>query len=307
VRRMLGIASLALLVFASACADDGTDSAGDESPKDGPTIVIGSADFTESIVLAEIYAQGLEAKGYEVDKKLNIGAREIYIPELEKGTIDLFPEYTGSLLSYLSSQKETPSPDSDKTYEAAQEQLGDKPITLLEYAPAQDKDGIVTNSETASDLDLEKISDLEEHAADLVFGGPPECRERQACLKGLADVYGIEFKEFKSLKPGQPVVQALKANEIQVANIFTTDSSIVANDFVLLEDDKGPIAGAENIVPAVLDEIIEAYGEGFEADVNAITAKITTEKLLELNGRVDIDKDDPDDVAGSFLRDNDLI
>ena len=306
MRRMLYVASIALLLVASACTDTGGEDTAGDVTKDGPTIVVGSADFTESIILAEIYAQGLEAKGYDVDTKLNIGAREIYIPELEKGTIDVFPEYTGSLLSYLSSQKETPSPDSDTTYEAADEALGEKRITLLEYAPAQDKDGIVTNSETAKDLDLEKISDLEEHASDLVFGGPPECRERQACLKGLADVYGIEFKEFKSLKPGQPVVQALKANEIQVANIFTTDSSIVANDFVLLEDDKGPIAGAENVVPAVLDEVLAAY-DTLEADLNAITAKITTEQLLQLNGRVDIDKDDPDDVAASFLRDNDLI
>jgi osmoprotectant transport system substrate-binding protein len=307
VRRIITVASLALLLIGSACAQDEPE-AQDVTPKDGPTITVGSADFSESEILAEIYAQGLDAKGYSTDTKLKIGSREAYFPALEKGDIDLMPEYTGSLLSYLTKQKKTASPDSETTYGDLEAELEGKELTLLAYADAQDKDGIVVNMETADKYGLEKISDLTDHASELVMGGPPECPQRSACIKGLKDTYGIEFKEFKPLDVAGPqTVQALKTNEIQVANLFTTQSAIVANDFVLLEDDKGPIAGAENVVPVVRNETLEAYDEELVAAIDAITKSLTTEKLLELNGRVDIDKDDPDDVAGSFLRDNDLI
>ncbi len=309
MRRILGIAMLALLVFTSACAQsDDTDTAGDVTQKDGPTITVGSADFTESIILAEIYAQGLAAKGYKTDTKLRIGSRETYFPALLKGEIDLIPDYTGSLLSYLTKQKKTADPDPGKTYEAVTAELDGEDVSLLEYADAQDKDGIVTNKQTAEKYDLVKISDLEPVAKDLVMGGPPECPQRAACILGLKETYGIEFKEFKPLDVAGPqTVRALAANEIQVANLFTTQSAIPKNDFVLLEDDKGPIAGAENVVPAVSDEVAEAYGAEFEEAANAITQVLTTEGLLELNGRVDNDKEDPEDVAADWLEDNDLV
>jgi osmoprotectant transport system substrate-binding protein len=306
---MLGIATLALLVVASACSNNtkDADTAEEVTPKDGPTITVGSADFPESFILAEIYAQGLEAKGYTTETKLNIGSRELYFPALEKGTIDLFPEYTGSLLSYLSKQKETPSPDSDETYAAAEKQLDGKNLTMLDYAPAQDKDGIVTNKQSVDKYDLSKLSDLKAHGSMLVMGGPPECKTRQACLKGLQTVYKIKFKEFKPLDAGGPqTIQALKANQIQIANLFTTDPRIAANDFVLLEDDKGPLAGAENVVPVVRDETLDAYDAELTAAVNAITETLTTEGLLALNDRVVNDKEDAEDVAADYLAEEDL-
>lgn len=304
MRRML--ATLALLVVSVACAQDDGDTAGEVTQKEGPRITVGSADFTESIILAEVYAQGLEAKGYDVATKPRIGAREVYFPALEKGDIDLFPEYTGSLLSYLTKQKKTASPDSDETYEQVTGELEGTDVTLLEMAEAQDRDGIVVNKGTAEEFDLTKISDLAPHADELVMGGPPECRERAACLKGLKDVYGIEL-EFKPLDTGGPqTIQLLKANEIQVANLFTTDSRIAQNDFVLLEDDKG-IAGAENVVPAVRTETLEAYDDELADAINEITATFTTENLTELNSKVDNDKEDPDDVAAEFLSEEGLV
>lgn len=308
MRRILGIATLCLLVVASACAQESgtdTDAADDVTPKDGPTITVGSADFTESIILGEVYAQGLEAKGYEVATKPRIGSREAYFPALEKGDVDLFPEYTGSLLSYLTKQKKTASPDPDETYEDLTAELEGKKVAVLEMSEAQDRDGIVVNMQTAEEFELTKISDLKDHADDLVMGGPPECRERAACLKGLKDVYGIEL-EFKPLDAGGPqTIQLLKANEIQVANLFTTDSRITQNDFVLLEDDKG-IAGAENVVAAVNRETLEAYDDELVDAINAITATFTTENLTELNSKVDNDKEDPEDVAADFLAEKDL-
>lgn len=283
--------------------------AGEESPGqvtgDGPSITVGSANFTESIVLAEIYAQGLEAEGYEVSKKLNIGAREVYFPALQEGDIDFLPEYTGSLLSFLTKQKVTASPDSEETLADLEKELPEG-VTALEMAEAQDKDGIVANKETAEEHNLTKVSDLEPVASELVLGGPPECPTRQACLKGLEEVYGIEFKEFKALDPSGPqTVTLLESNEIQVANLFTTDARIAEKGFVLLEDDKG-IVGAENVLPVVRDEIVEAHGEEFEEFVNSITSKLTTDGLTELNKRVDIDKEDAEDVAADWLSENGL-
>lgn len=307
MRRMLGIASLALLVLSSACTQDQEpDAAQDVTPKQGPTITVGSADFPESVTLAEIYAQGLEADGYTTDTKLRIGSREVYFPALEGGEIDLMPEYTGSLLSYLTKQEAVVPADPQEAYDDLATELEDSELTLLDHAQAQDKDGIVVNRETADEYDLEAVSDLEPVASELVMGGPPECPQRQACLKGLQEVYGIEFKEFKPLDVAGPqTIEALKANEIQVANLFTTQSAIAANDFVLLEDDEG-IVGAESVVPVIRTETLDAYDDELVERINAISETLTTEGLLELNDRVENDKEDPEDVAADFLAEEGL-
>jgi osmoprotectant transport system substrate-binding protein len=290
------------MMFGFACASE------ENAQKEGPTITVGSANFPESQILAEIYAQGLEAEGYTVQKKLNIGAREAYFPALEKGSIDFFPEYTGSALAYLSKDPSASKPDEDENFENLTSELGEKGLTALEMAAAQDQDGIVVNKQTADKYDLQTLSDLKPVAKDLVMGGPPECPQRYACALGLKQAYGIEFKEFKPLDVAGPLtVKALKENAIQVANLFTTQSAIPANDFVLLEQDGAKLAGAENVVPVVRDEIVDAYGQEFEDAVNAITAKLTTENLTSLNERVEIDKDDADVVAGEWLEAEGLV
>ncbi len=307
MRRTIVAIALMSLVAASGCAQGTDTDTEQDGSTEGPAITVGSADFTESIVLAEILAQGLEAKGYETNTKLRIGAREVYFAALEKGQIDIAPEYTGSLLSYLTKQKKTASPDSDETYEAVTKELEGKGVTLSAPADAQDQDGIVVNKETAEKYDATTISDIAPHGAELVMGGPPECQTRTACLKGLEDVYGMKFKEFKALDAGGPqTITALKTNAIQVANLFTTDSRIAANGFVLLSDDKQKLAGAENVVAAINDETLDAYDEDLTAAIDAIIAKLTTDGLLELNSKVDNDKDDPEDVAAEWLEANDL-
>ncbi|HYZ91786.1 MAG TPA: ABC transporter substrate-binding protein [Actinomycetota bacterium] len=303
--RLLVIVSIVVLLFGNACAQDEGVEAG---AKEGPKITVGSANFPESVILAEIYAQALEAEGYDVSTKLNIGAREVYFPALERGDIDVLPEYIGSLVSFMTEQKVTASPDSAKAYEQLTTELDKKEgLEALEYAEAQDKDGIVANKQTADEHNLKKVSDLKPIASQLVMGGPPECPTRQACLKGLKEVYGIELKEFKPLDVGGPqTVTLLKSNEIQLANLFTTDSRIAANGFVLLDDDKG-IAGAENVLPIVRSELTEAYGAEFSDLLNSVTAKLTTAGLTELNKQVDVDKDDPDAVAEGWLQENGFL
>jgi osmoprotectant transport system substrate-binding protein len=293
-RAIAGAAIAAFALIAAACG-----SGGDGGTIEGPTITIGSANFSENALVAEIYAQALESEGYQVERKLNIGSREIYAPALEAGELDLIPEYIGTMLTYLGG---TASPDSAETHAALQVAWEPAGIEVLDYAPAQDKNGFVVTQATADELGLAKVSDLAAHNGTLVLGGPPECPEREFCLKGLEDVYGLSFAEFRPLDVGGPItVAALEGDEIQVGLLFTSDGTIVAKGFVLLEDDKG-LQPAENLAPAVRSEIIEAYGDKFAETLQKVSSNLTTAELTALNKFVGIDGEDPDKVAADWLK-----
>jgi osmoprotectant transport system substrate-binding protein len=293
--RFIAVLAMAILL-AAGCGNGGPE---------GPTITVGSADFSESTILAEIYAQGLEAEDYAVDRKLNLGAREVYVPALQKGEIDLIPEYTGNLWRFLAKKEDLPDSRA-KLADALETELAEDELTAGAFSEAEDNDAIVVTKETADELGLRTVSDLKEHASELVFAGPPECPQRPACLAGLHDVYDIRFKEEKALTAGPVTVTALDKGEIDVALLFSTVGAIADKGFVVLTDDKA-IAGFQNVVPVVRDQIVDAYGDELIDLIDSITAKLTTEGLTELNKRVDIDKDDPSDVAGSWLRDNGFI
>jgi osmoprotectant transport system substrate-binding protein len=298
-RTVAGAAIIAFALVASACG-----SGDDGATKEGPAVRVGSANFSESALVAEIYAQALEADGYSVERKLNTGTREIYAPALETGELDLIPEYIGSILTYLGG---TASPSSDETYadlQAAWEPAG---IEVLDYAPAQDKNGFAVTQATADSLGLEKVSDLAAANGTLVLGGPPECPEREFCLKGLESVYGLEFAEFRPLDAGGPItVAALEGDEIQVGLMFTSDGTILAKGFVLLEDDKA-LQPSENIAPAVRKDIIDEYGDEFAKVLNAVSAKLTTTELISMNKLVTIDGEDPEAVAADWLTQNGIV
>ena len=289
LRRIIaGAAIVAFALIASACGSGG----------DEPTVTIGSANFSESALVAEIYAQTLEANDYDVERKLNTGNREIYAPALESGELDLIPEYIGSILTYLGG---TASSNSDETYAAVQAAWEPAGIQVLDYAPAQDKNGFAVTQATADALGLSTVSDLAGVNGTLVLGGPPECPEREFCLQGLESVYGLEFAEFRPLDAGGPItVAALEGDEIQVGLMFTSDGTILAKGFVLLEDDKA-LQPSENIAPAVRSEIIDAYGDDFANALNEVSAKLTTTELIALNKLVGIDGQDPETVAAEWL------
>jgi osmoprotectant transport system substrate-binding protein len=310
VRRILPII-IGLLLLVAACGKESVKSETSSSPAasamSNVKITIGSANFTESQILAQIYAQGLQAKGFHVTTKLNIGAREVYFPALESGQINFFPEYIGSTLNFLTKQQDAAKPDATATYNALTTELAKHNLTALAMASAADQDGVVVNKETQTKYNLKKVSDLKPVASNLVFGGPPECPTRVACLKGLETVYGIHFKDFKALDAGGPLtIAALKSNGVQVADVFTTDARIVADNFTVLEQDN-PIVGAENVVPIVANSVVSAGGSSFKDDVNAITAKLTTAGLTDLNKKVDIDKQDASAVAKDWLQSNGLM
>lgn len=293
---VLGAILVALVLVAAACG-----SGEDAGTKDGSTITIGSANFSENALVAEIYAQVLEADGYPVERNLNVGQREVYAAALESGDLDLVPEYVGTALSVLF--QGTPTADSAATTQALRDAWADAGIAVLEPAEAQDKNGIVVRQDTADALGLSKVSDLAAHT-DLVFGGPPECTEREACLIGLTDVYGLSFAEFKPLDVGGALtVAALEGDEIQVALLFTSDGTIAAKGFVLLEDDKG-LQPAENLTPVIRQDIIDEYGDDIVKTLNDISAEMTTAELSEMNRRIGIEGDDPETVASDWIADN---
>lgn len=298
--RVVGATLLAFALVAGACGDDGSG----DGPKDGPTITVGSTNFGEQLILGEIYAQVLEANGYPVARAFNLGSREVVYPALTSGEIDLMAEYTGSLLTHVGG---TSSTDSDETHAALVAAVAGDDLVVLAYAPAQDKNGIVVTADTAATLGLSSVSDLAAHNGTLVFGGPPECPEREFCLLGLQSVYGLDFAEFKPLDVGGPLtVAALEGGEIDAALLFTSDGVIAAKGFVLLEDDKN-LQPAENIVPVTTKEIADAYGDEFAELLDSVSAKITTAELSELNKRYGIDAEDADVLAREWLEANGFL
>ncbi len=302
-------AALALVSLAACGGSDGNNdvfetgsSSGGSSSSagGGSSITVGSANFPESQLLAEIYAGALKAKGVDVTTKLNIGSREAYIPALQDGSIDLIPEYTGVLAQYFN--KEAKATDSEGVYKELQAALPAE-LTVLDKSAAEDKDSVAVTKATADKLKLTSIADLEGKSKDLVLGGPPEWKTRETGVPGLKKVYGLEFKSFRPLDAGGPLsVQALKNGQVDAANIFTTDPSIPANNFVVLEDPKSLFA-AQNVVPLATKAKVNDTVSGA---LNAVSAKLDTKTLTDLLSKVVTDKKDPDAVAQEWLKSNGL-
>jgi len=296
----LGVGAALLSLAACGGGDDPLATEPDNDGGDGSTIVVGSADFPESALLAEIYAGALEAKGVTVDKTLNIGSREAYIPALQDGSIDLIPEYTGVLAQYF--DKDASATESEAVYEELKVALPDT-LAVLDKSAAEDKDAVVVTQDTADEYSLTSIADLEPVAGDLTLGGPPEWKTRPTGIPGLEKLYGLEFDSFRALDAGGPLtVQALKNGQVDAANLFTTDPNIPANDFVVLEDPENLFA-AQNVVPLITKSKLD---DTVSEALNGVSAVLDTETLAALLEKVVIDKEDPADVAADFLAEKGL-
>ncbi|GAA8854165.1 ABC transporter substrate-binding protein [Helicobacter pylori] len=284
----------------SACGGGGDPLSSSSSSEGGGSggIIVGSADFSESILLANIYAGALKADGVDASTKTGIGSREVYLKALEEGSVDVVPEYTGNLALYY--DKSFAETDPDKTYDGLKEVLP-KGLTVLEKSAAEDNDSIVVTQETAESKSLKTLDDLTKVAGEMTLGAPSEFKTRAQGIPGLKKTYDIEFKSFRPLKPGQATNGALKNGQIDAANIFSTDPAIVENDFVVLEDTK-KLFGSQNVVPLVREDSKEQVAE----TLDEVSSKLTTEKLQELLKRTDIDKEDPDKVAADFLKEEGL-
>jgi osmoprotectant transport system substrate-binding protein len=269
-------------------------------------ITVASFNFSESIILAEIYAQALEAGGFDVDRQLDLGTRELVEPALERGLVEFVPEYSGSALTFVTEGQVPATAEEETTYRDLRTALAERGLVALAPAPAQDKNGVVATAETAMRFDLRTISDLRPAASELVFGGPPECPERPLCLLGLESTYGLKFRDFVSLDTGGPfTVEALAQGQVDVGLLFSTDGAIDSNGFVLLEDDQ-MLQPAENVTPVVHGEVVDRFGEEFVRLVNAVSAELTTDDLRELDAFVTIKGERAQDVAAEWLAEHDL-
>lgn len=283
----------------SSAAPASSGGAGSSSPAAGGgaggTITIGSANFGESVLLADIYGAALEAKGVTVKQKPKIGSREVYIPALKDGSIDLIPEYSGTLLTYF--DKKATAASSEDIYKALPAALG-AGLKVLDQSKAQDKDSIVVTAETAAKFKLKTIADLKDHAADLTLGGPPEFKTRGQGVPGLKSKYGVTFGTFKTLDAGGPLtVAGLKNGQVDAADLFTTDTSIKANKFVVLEDPKN-LYTAQNVLPLISAKKVTPAISGA---LNAVSAKLDTKTLVDLNSKVAAGTD-PAKVAQEWVK-----
>ena len=287
-------------LVASACGGAGTSGGAK------PAITIGSTNFSEQLVLGELYGQILEANGYAVTRKFNLGNREIVFPALQSGQIDMEVDYLATLLAFVD-KTATGSTDPKQTAATLQKALTSRGVTVLDYAPAVDQNGFVVTRATADKYRLAKLSDLAPIANQLVLGGPPECPNREFCALGLKSKYGLTFKEFKPLDIGGPLtVQALVGGQIDVALLFTSDATIAVRGFVLLEDDK-QLQLSDNVAPVVRNEYLSKAGDDFKKIVNSVAPKLTTAELTGLNKLVQVDKKEPKDVAKEWLKKQGLI
>ncbi|MEU9440277.1 ABC transporter substrate-binding protein [Streptomyces sp. NPDC048304] len=292
-------ATTALLAGCSSNDKSGGNPLTDTSKASGDTVVVGSNNFPESTLLADIYGEALKAKGIKVAYKPNIGSRETTYGLIKNGAIKVLPEYNGALLAYLD-PKAAPK-TADATTAAIEAKLDSK-LTLLKPSPAEDKDSVTVNAATAKKYHLtgkSSIADLKDIAKDLVIGASPEFQTRQQGLVGLKSVYGLEFKSFKALDAGGPLTQAaLKKNAVQVADLFTTDPTISKEKFVVLQDPKN-LFGFENVQPLVYKGALSQKG----ADaLDAVSAKLDTTTLLDLDTQVQAQNKDPMDVAKAWLK-----
>jgi len=261
------------------------------------TVVIGSANFPENEVLAEVYALALKAKGVNVTTKLNIGAREAYYPQIEKGTISIIPEYNGTLLSVEVDKASTAKSTAD--VDAALAAKLPSTLTVLNPADAQDSDSVTVTQATAAKYHLTSIADLKAVESQIVIGGPPEFKTRIDGLVGLKSTYGLTFKSFDPLDESGPItLAALQNGKVAAADVFTTTPQIVSDKLVSLTDPKFNFA-AQNVIPLVYKP---ALTPTISATLNAISAKLTTSALLALDVKVITDKENYTTAAQDWLK-----
>jgi osmoprotectant transport system substrate-binding protein len=264
------------------------------------TITVGSFDFAESRLLAEIYSQALEGARYPVHRALSLGPREFVGPALSRGLIEVLPEYAGTALQFLSLGAARPSVDTAATHATLVQTLDGRPVQALAPSPAQDANTFVVTAEVAQHYGLRTVSDLAPVASQLTLGGPPECPSRPTCLPGLGRVYGLAFEHFVALDPGGPISrQALLAGDVDVALLFTTDPAITREHLVELVDDRH-LQPAENVTPLVRTELVDRWGAGVTAVLDDVSRRLTTKALREMNGAVESGMD-PAAVAASWL------
>jgi osmoprotectant transport system substrate-binding protein len=310
--------AVVLVLGVAACGDDDDDEGDgggggaaqiESNPDNGDvTITVGSKNFNEQFILGEIYAQGLEAAGYKVKKQLNLGDEFIALKALEDGQIDAYPEYASTALTsfFDFAPEDVPSGDPEAAYEESKDDFAKRGLQSFPPAPFSSANAVGLLSSKAEELGVQSISDLEGKSQDLTLYGSPECRQRIDCLLGLKQLYGLEFKKFTPVDIGLRY-EVLDKGQADLSIIFTTDALLSASDkYTTLEDDKG-VLPAGNPLFIATDEIVNEAGADLGKTVELVQGGLTLPVMQELNARVDIDKQTPQQVAHDYLQESGYI
>jgi glycine betaine/choline ABC-type transport system substrate-binding protein len=313
------LAAFVLALGVAACGDDDDDGGDDggggsgeliESNPDnsGKAVTVGSKNFTEQFILGEIYAQALEAAGYDVSTDLNLGSEQVALQALESGEISGYPEYTSTALtSFFGLAPEDVPADPDEATEASAAEFEKQGLVAFAAAPFNSANAVGLLKSKADELGVTSISDLEGKSQDLTLFGSPECRQRVDCLVGLEDGYGLQFKQFTPVDIEQryPV---LDDGQADLSILFTTDPqlSTQADQYVILEDDQG-VFPAGNPVFVASQKAVDDAGPDFQSTIEQVQEGLTLEVMQELNARVDIDKEEPAAVATAYLQESGYI
>lgn len=297
MRTRLLVACALLTASFSACSGD----AGTTGPVTrDQAITVGSFNFPESELIAEIYAGALEGAGFTVRRERQVGTRELVLPALQRGLLEVVPEYGGSALTFLGGHA---TADTDETHRLLARALAERGITALRPASAESRNGLVVTSKTADRLALIRLSDLAEVDHAMILGGPPECPERDLCLPGFEQTYGLSFEAFLPLDTGGPLTaEALERGTVDVAVVFTSEGALVDRNLVLLRDDLR-LQPAENITPLVRTDVLERFGPDMAVALDDVSALLTTQALRQMNAAI-AEGAEPAEVAGQWLEEN---
>ncbi len=301
--RLVALAAVAVgatVALAGCASGDPLDEGSNGGGEAAETLVVGSQDYYSNEIIAEIYAQALEENGYEVDRQFRIGQREVYIPEIEGGAIDVFPEYTGNLLQYY--VPDTTATTSDDVYTELEGALP-AGLRVLEQSPATDQDSYNVTRQFAEANDVTSLADLENVATPITLGGNSELATRPYGPDGLASVYGVEVGFTPIEDNGGPLtLKALVDNQVQMVNIFSADPNIAANDLVTLEDPEGLFL-ASHVVPVVSEKVTDEIAEV----IDTVSAALTAEDLVALNSLSVNEQQSADQIATDWLAEKALF
>src|SRR5215207_517935 len=265
-------------------------------------ITVGSKNFTEQLILGEIYAQALEAAGYDVKKRLNLGSEEIALRALEDGEIDSYPEYTSTALtSFFDIPAEDVPADAQQAFEDSRADFEERNLTAFPPTPFSSANAVGLLTERADELGVSSISDLKRHSKDLTLYGSPECRKRGDCLVGLRDNYGLHFKRFTPVGIGRRY-DVMDTGTADLSILFTTDPQLfVSDNYVILDDDKDVLPPG-NVLFVARKETADEAGPDLRDVVESVQKELTLEVMQKLNARVDVDGRKPAEAARTYLK-----
>ena len=315
---LIVVATLACTGLLAACGGDDNSSSNTSGSTSGQLIernadnagkkiTVGAKNFTEEFILGEIYAQALQAAGYDVKKDLNLGSEQIALKALKGGDVDGYPEYTSTALtSFFDVQPQNIPKDAQQAVDEAQSKFAEEGLVAFDPTPFTSANAVGTLKKTADRLGLTKVSDLKGKSQDLTLYGSPECRQRIDCLLGLEKYYGLKFKKFTPVDIGLRY-DVLDKGQADLSIIFTTDAQLsTRDDVVTLEDDK-KVFPPGNVTFVASKKTADAAGPDLKSTVENVQKGLTERVMQELNARVDIDREEPKAVARAYLRESGYI